>query len=255
MANLDVSILVTRPKAQAHEWLKAFQLQGWAVTSYPTLDILPLALLPEQKRFVLDLDLYQGVICISSNAAELGLELLADYWPQWPVRQDWYAVGPATAAAMEKWGLKPLTANQSDSEGLLGLAQLQQVAGQRFLILKGEGGRETLRETLQARGALVDELPLYRRAAPDSDAGPVEHWLESDADVHITAISSGDGLKNLIVMAAPCVTDLKEIPLLVVSERLAQFAVSLGFKKVLCAQGVKVAAIMTCIGDFLKEFQ
>ena len=255
MDKLEVSVLVTRPQSQAQEWLHAIQAQGWHPVSYPTLEILPLSMSPQQRSLVLELDRYQGVICISSNAAELGLALLSDYWPQWPVKQQWYAVGPATAVAMESWGLLPLTANQHDSEGMLDLPSLSQIEGQRFLILKGEGGRRTIKESLEGRGAQVDELPLYQRVAPDSDAEPIKRWLNQDVGLRIIVISSGDGLKNLLKMAAPYTAELKAIPLVVVSQRLAQFATTLGFKTVLCSQGVKVNAIMSCIGDFLAEIQ
>lgn len=232
MTNTNISILVTRPKAQAASWVEAFQAQGWQTQSFPTLDIQPLGLTPEAKSKVLELDLYRGIICISANAANIGLELLSDYWPQWPVEQTWYAVGPATAEAMAEWQIKPKMAGQHDSEGLLSLASLKDVGGERFLILKGEGGRETLRDTLIERGAAVDELPLYRRVAPINDLAPLTQWLNQPAQQYI-AISSGDGLKNLMQMAPEHLTQLKEIPLVVVSERLARFAESKGFNTLL----------------------
>lgn len=232
MTNTNISILVTRPKDQADSWIAAFQAQGWEAIRFPTLEIQPIALTPEAKNIVLGLDQYQGAICISSNAVNIGLELLSDYWPQWPVQQQWYAVGPATAEAMVDWQLKPKVPGQHDSEGLLGLASLKDVEGQRFLILKGEGGRETLRDTLIERGALVDELPLYRRAIPAISNDPLNDWLSDSSTQKFIAISSGDGLKNLMEMASSSLDQLKSIPLVVVSERLADFAELKGFQAV-----------------------
>ncbi len=232
MTDTCLSVLVTRPAAQAESWLRAFQARGWQTLSFPTLDIQPLELSPQAKNRVLNLDQYQGVICISGNAANLGLELLADYWPQWPVQQLWYAVGPATAEVLLEWQLQPEMPRRHDSEGLLGLASLQQVQGRRLLILKGEGGRTTLRDTLLERGALVDELCLYRRTLPEVSTEPLHHWLADTRSRKYIAISSGAGLKNLMQMAAEHLDRLKSVPLVVVSQRLAEFAQSQGFSAI-----------------------
>ena len=59
---------------------------------------------------------------------------------------------------------------QSDGEALLALPELADLAGQRVVVLKGEGGRaDALADTLRARGATVSVWNLYRRqpAKPD----------------------------------------------------------------------------------------
>ena len=59
-----------------------------------------------------------------------------------------------------------------DAQALLALPALQQPAGRRVLLVRGEQGRDELAATLRARGARVDEVRAYRRAQanwpPDS---------------------------------------------------------------------------------------
>jgi len=45
---------------------------------------------------------------------------------------------------------------------------LQAVAGQHWLICRGEDGRELLRSTLLERGAEVETLALYKRFLPNT---------------------------------------------------------------------------------------
>lgn len=255
MSDTRISVLVTRPEAQAEGWIKAIEAVGWEAVSFPTLAIRPLSLTPEQKQMVLDLDQYQGVICISGNAAELGLSLLSDYWPQWPVRQDWYAVGPATAEVMADYQIRPRVPDQHHSEGLLGLATLQDVTDQRFLILKGRGGRDAIQQQLRDRGARVDELPLYERSIPDTPLDILSTWHKT-ARRHVIACSSGDGLKNFLAMVAGttggAAGELHAIPLVVVSERLAKYAHDQGFSQVLVARGASPQAIVTAISAGLE---
>ena len=252
MSKRELSLLVTRPLGQASAWLEAFQSEGWQALHFPTLAIIPTNLSPKNKSLVLALDQYKGVICISANAAHIGLELLSDYWPQWPVQQNWYAVGPATAEAMVDWQIRPKMPTQHDSEGLLGLGSLKAVSGERILILKGEGGRETLKQVLSERGAKVDELALYRRAIPETDIEPLVQWLGQDSDyVKVITVTSGDALKHLLHMAEPFKAQLLGLPLLVVSERLKTYALSLGFQQVLLSQGTSVDAVKKTLTDFV----
>ncbi|MDX1694609.1 MAG: uroporphyrinogen-III synthase [Ketobacteraceae bacterium] len=246
MSDKPVSVLVTRPEDQAAGWVAAIESRGWQAVVFPTLAICPLKLTPELRQRVLDLDRYQGVICVSANAARLGLSLLSDYWPQWPVRQDWYAVGPATAEVMADYQLPVKVPGRHDSEGVLDFPRLQAVAEQRFLVLKGAGGRDAIQRELQRRGALVDELPLYEREMPDTDLDIFQTWFRADVQ-HYVAISSGDGLKNFLGMVGSQVKEICQLPLVVVSERLGKFARDQGFTRVLVAQGASGEALAEAI--------
>ena len=124
---MATSVLVTRPAGQADELLRALAQAGYAsVHHQPMLELVPLKeLAAAQRQHVLDLDCYQHVIFISSNAVRFGLECIEDYWPQLPSGINWYAIGDATARILEARGLSPLSPKeQINSEGLLALPEL-----------------------------------------------------------------------------------------------------------------------------------
>ena len=231
-----ITAVVTRPEDQAQE-LKSRLIEAHAkVIMLPTLAIEPLPPSEQDKAKILDLDRYDFVICVSPNAARLGLPALADYWPQWPTQQCWLAVGPATGDAMSDWQLNLSVAKQgSTSESLLQRPELQHLQQKRVLILRGQGGRETLAQTLSQRGARVDYLELYRRVMPEVDCAPLESALMAGERVILT-VTSGDGLRNLMVLFAKHLNSLQQCPLIVVSGRLLEFAQELGFQHVLTAR-------------------
>ena len=253
-----LSVLVTRPEGQGQALAERLQAAGLDVLLYPTLKIQPKALTPIEQQCVECLDRYSHVICVSANAAKMGVELLADYWPQWPVEQQWVAVGPATYDAMQGWGLMDvlLPVGASHSEGVLALDSLVNLDDKRVLILRGVSGRELLAETLRQRGAVVDYLELYERKVPEITglglANKLPEWLCSDAK-KVIVVTSGDGLKNLITMAAGQEQALFSSPLVVVSQRLADFAKQQGFVIVRVANGASDDAIMLSVTEFGQQ--
>ncbi|KGE04019.1 uroporphyrinogen-III synthase [Pseudohaliea rubra] len=227
------TVLVTRPAGQADSLCGRLEAAGFAVVRQPLLALEPFAGLPAaQRRLVQELDRFQHCIFISSNAVRFGLELLQRAWPRWPAGVACYAVGDSTAAALRDAGLSVRTPGADmTSEGLLALPALCAVTGQRVLIVKGEGGRQALRETLGSRGAEVEELACYRRVAPAVDGAALAERLQHDA-VRLILISSGEALANLTALLKPRETHkLADITLVVPSARVAEDAVSAGWQQ------------------------
>ncbi len=226
-------VLVTRPAGQADGLCERLRSAGFSVSREPLLALEPLGeLAPSGRRLVQDLDRFQHCIFISRNAVHFGLALLFDYWPRWPVGVACYAVGDSTAAALRDAGLVVQTPGEDmTSEGLLALPPLQAVHGQRVLIVKGEGGRQALRETLVSRGAAVSELACYRRVAPALDGAALAARLLGES-VQLILISSGEALANLTALLKPRETHkLARITLVVPSPRVAAEDVAAGWRQ------------------------
>jgi uroporphyrinogen-III synthase len=131
---------------------------------------------------------------VSANAVE---NALADARP-WPAHVVAFAPGPGTAAALHAAGVTSVRTPDrgNDSEALLALPELSDVAGKRVVIFRGSGGRDLLGASLRARGAKVDYVECYRRARPASGvAGLAEAWSEGRVDA--ITITSSEGLENL----------------------------------------------------------
>jgi len=240
-------VLVTRPAGESADALcAALRAAGYEAFNQPLLELQGLPQLDSvHRQMLLDLDRYEHVIFISGNAVHFGMALVEDFWPQLPAGLNWYAVGAATAAGLRRFGIEAFTPGEAmSSEGLLALPALQQVRGQRVLIVKGEGGRDALRQELSARGATVDELPCYRRSCPELPAGALAARI-FEWEIDVILISSGEGLANFLLLLSPPETSkLKATGVIVPSARVAQMAREAGFDRIVTADNASDVAML-----------
>ncbi len=248
-------ILVTRPAHQAAPLCARLEAAGATCLQLPVLEITPVCATdplyqPLKQRFI-DLDLYHKVIFVSANAADLGADWIDRYWPQLPVGVQWFAIGRATARRLVEHGLSAQYADTGmDSEALLSTAAMQQVSGEKILICRGAGGRELLRETLQARGAQVEYADLYRRTLPRYAAEDVESLIYNPTPSAIL-LNSAEALDNFTQLAnrvtQPSSDGLLQVPIVVPSQRVAAHARTLGYRHLLCAENASDEAMVEAL--------
>lgn len=239
MANTDDNwlagkrVLVTRPAAQANGLIQAVESQGGIAIVCPAVAIEPLPETPSNKQKVIDFDQYDDVIVVSRNAAQMALAWLDQYWPQLPAHVQWLVVGEGTANCLRAAGIEPLVpASGFNSEALLEFEELQQLDQKRFLIFKGEGGRELLAQQLTERGAKVDTLELYQRVTVSYSEAQLKKLFSDGAPDALVATSAGI-LTAMDSQLADVLPERLELPLVVVSQRIAEIAAQLGYRHVL----------------------
>lgn len=245
----SLPVLVTRPASQAEEICPALESLGCEVIRQPLLKIEAVAETPIIKSQFMDIDLFDAVIAISRNAAEMGLMYLDQYWPQWPQGIDWIAIGPVTAEVMRAQGLEAKMPNsQFDSEGALQMPELQALAGKKILIWRGVGGRETLASTLRERGAEVKYAELYQRLIPEYDE---QQWQQTLASEPLLLVSSGQGLEA-IAAQQPKISD-KVRGIIAPSSRVAELAKSLGFTEIQIAASAQDVDMIMAVKQWLRK--
>lgn len=238
------AVLVTRPAGQAERLCQLIHEAGGEPIAFPTLEIRA-ASDPEQARQLLA-ERWDIMLFVSRNAVKYGVALFPPAWRPEPGSERGVAslsrpligaVGRATAAALQEQGQAPelVPARGFDSEALLALPALTQVTGKRVLIVRGEGGRPMLGETLRERGAEVAFAEVYRRTLPDVDiSAELSAWRERLAFVTAT---SDEVLHNLLQMIGTADKAwLLSTPLVVISDRGGATAMQLGFRRVAVAE-------------------
>ena len=210
-------ILITRPREQAQGLAKLVEAAGGRAIVFPAIEIQDV---PLRKLAEFDLAIF-----VSPTAVNRALAAM-----KWPPRAKAAALGRGTQRELERHGIKGVIAPDAgaDSEALLAVPQLQRVAGRRIVILRGEGGRSLLGDTLAARGAQVEYAECYRRVRPQTDSGPLLTAFAKGA-VHAVTVSSAEGLENLFEMLGTVGREhLKKTPIFVPHARIAAEAKRLG---------------------------
>lgn len=106
------------------------------------------------------------LFALSQHAVAFAQSQLHQQALKWPLLADYFAIGRTTALALHTVSGHRVRYPQDReiSEVLLQLPELQSIAGKRALILRGNGGRELIGETLTARGAEVTFVNVIKGA-------------------------------------------------------------------------------------------
>ncbi|QSA96373.1 uroporphyrinogen-III synthase [Methylococcus sp. EFPC2] len=240
----DFTVVVTRPSEQAENLCRMIDAAGGRAMRLPLLAIEPLgadgAVRLAQAANV------DWLVFVSANAVRYGLEHIPA-----GSRPRVAAIGEATRAALERrgWTVDLAPKEQFNSEVLLSQPEWAEMSGQRVLIVRGEGGRELLADTLRTRGAEVEYAEVYRRVRPALELTEFIAWISDGAKGAIT-ITSGDALDHLAqALDAPTLERIAEVPMVVVSERLAERARSLGFRCPVVAETASDRAVFDAVAD------
>jgi uroporphyrinogen-III synthase len=212
-------VAVTRPASLAQGLAGLVEAAGGRAFLFPAVEIEPL---PAATPGNIDVAIF-----ISPTAVREGLKYL-------PRGAQVVALSRGTRRELERHGVAGVLAAEeaADSEALLALNELQQVAGRRIAIFRGAGGRELLGDALRSRGAAVQYVECYRRIRPLSDPAPlIAAW--KSATLHAVTVSSAQGLANLFALLDAEL--LRRLPLFVPHQRVAAEARRLGAQEVLVA--------------------
>ena len=236
--------LILRPHPQAEALASQLRRAGHDPVVRPLLEVIPgreLSDLPEHLAH------HPWLIAISAAAVEQAQRWLQSHQLNWPPTPT-FAVGQATAEAWLQAGRTARYPDDARSEGILALPEMTRVAGQRVLILRGDGGREWLAEQLRARGARVTYCECYQR-----------HWLPLDgqqlcsqwrtAGVDSVIISSGELLRRLLSLLPEQQRDWwQQWRFIVPSHRVAELVLDAGLPAPTIATGASHSAFCQALG-------
>ncbi|MFW9610648.1 MAG: uroporphyrinogen-III synthase [Fluviibacter sp.] len=236
-------ILVTRPEGQADKLLSGICALGGQAAHIPFLAIEPCADPVGLAHMAHQLSDYRACLFISVNAVQCAWPgLVPDGWPKTLAAA---AVGPGTVRALRARGVSEVIvpASRFDSEGLLAepFFAESQCRGRAFALIRGDGGRDLLAQTLRARGATrVDEVAVYRRCLHPEALSRLAEWLQAGSHslADMILISSSESLQRVMAVAtATIATRLRQTPLLVPHPKIADCARALGFSSICISDG------------------
>ena len=155
------------------------------------------------------------------------------------------AVGAGTADALRRHGVPEAVApKRMDSEGVLDLVELRDVAGQRIGLAGGEGGRGLIERTLRERGAEVIRANVYRRDVTEFTPAQLQRF-DALPPASALFVTSAEALAaTLDQLDGERRTKLLALPAIVASERLREACALAGFNRITVAASARPADLV-----------
>jgi len=249
-------VLITRPEDKGRQLAQQLKTIGVNSTCQSFFDY---QLYTDQEKILSQLTTYSPSIIIFVSVAAVTFAHQALPIAEWQKGDvQFFAVGQATKQALSGCKINNiLCPEQQNSEGLLQLDELTQVSGKNILIVRGDGGREHLKECLSERGAKVGYLESYQRLWRTFDDVIVKQWQERQ--INAIVITSNALLQRIVEIITAFLDTLPSEDKLiftrwknnclwiVASERIANSAKTLGLMKVINAQGANDKAIINAL--------
>jgi len=172
MPSINLKVLITRPEKSGRVLANNLLKLGIPSICQPLFDYQKVTIHAPIPPFLESLH-EPIVIFVSAAAAEFADKIYPlTHWQ--PSKM--FAVGAATTKVLARLGLKAACPLQQDSEGLLALPELKAVKNKDVIIVRGDGGRELLAETLQQREANVHYIESYQRKWRTLDKKISQQW-------------------------------------------------------------------------------
>lgn len=237
-----MNILLTRPLNQVKNLQKLVLDSNNKPILFPTLLTSSIASCPVNKT-------YDVVIFISVNAVDYGIKILKNI-----NYSKIFAVGGATARKLIKNHIivDDFPRTKPSSESLLSIESVSKLASKNILIFRGKGGRETLKNGLTKNSNTVEYLEVYQRnicQVSDLHKKSIkEFFTKKSGFISITSIDSLKALLD-IVNKIDNEAKLKTYPLIVFSQRIKEYALKIGFKKIFITSEMSDKGIVEAISS------
>jgi uroporphyrinogen III methyltransferase/synthase len=232
------TIVVTRPEHQADGIIHALERLGAEPVALPTIRIQPKADTSELDRALRSLDAYQWLVFTSVNGVRITLDRYFELQLEMEKLRSpgLAAIGPATSRELQSKGLRPdFVPDSFIAEEVA--AGVPDVRGASILIPRADGARPVLPEILRARGATVDEIPIYEVVRAGLDPEPLERLQQGVDAIIFTSPSTAENFSELVHLAGLDPVDLPGNPLIACIGPITESAAkSLGYRTGLVAK-------------------
>ncbi|AUI87294.1 uroporphyrinogen-III synthase [Vibrio azureus] len=241
-----MAVLVTRPGEQGHELCSLLNHHGVKAIHHPLITINSM---PDKVEWLQHLDKANIIIAISQHAVHYAEQILSNHNQSWPQQVIYLAVGQKTAHYLSMCTQQKVHYPHrfSDSEHLLQLTELKHVKKQNVLILRGNGGRELIKDELVKRGAAVHYGETYKRdLIPFDPARCLAMWkVQQVSQIVITSS------EQLAYLCDPLTSEqlawLNQQELYLPSQRVADLARQRGFSQIRCIGSASNQDLLTAL--------
>ena len=241
-------IILTRPEGRSDSLIAKLAENNFTAINIPCLEIKYV-----QPSFSF-LSSYSKLIFVSVNAVEGFFKYYQPLVKELNKRSV-FAIGASTADKLKSYGVDhviyPSESNQENSEDFVELSQLQDIAQDHIVLVRGDTSREFIAASLSKKCASFTEVIVYNTHCPQGLITRDSIKANNNSDNisnYIVLLTSGNILDNFYKKLSD---DLKPVMLdakiIVPSSRVATKAKDIGFKNIYCANSMNEQIILDMI--------
>lgn len=244
-----LTVLVTRPKAQAPGLVRPLEELGAEIFSMPAIEVAPPEDLGQLDSALRRLDQFDWVVLTSVNGVDAVRKRMEEIGvpPEDLKVRKLAVIGPATGAALAAaFRIPDIMPSEYISEAIA--EALGDVAGKRFLLARADIARRDLAEILISKGAAVTEVAAYRIVSPTSSELP-----ERAPDV-ITLTSSAAARGTRDALASAGYEDwMRKAALICIGPITAATVRELGYEPAVIANEYTIPGLVEALSAYVKE--
>lgn len=245
-----MTVLVIRPAPACHELSDRLNQAGIKALPAPLLSFSGGHDLPNLSASLDALPPHSVVVAVSPRAIEYAQHQLDEENHFWRDDLHYVAVGEKTAAEWQRLsGIKAWQPTTEDSEGMLSLPVFAEPKNLSVLVLRGNGGRALLGDTLKSQGSKVRYFEAYQRHWTSEPLSSLTmRWRAEGVDTLV--ITSGEQLSLLCQTISQSDQHwLRECHILVPSKRIYNQAIDLGFSAISCVNSASNQALFNALHE------
>ncbi len=248
---MSVRVLVTRPQKQSAEFASALSSAGFTPVFLPAIEIRPVDDTSPLDRALSNLDRYAWLVLTSSNAVDAVLSRLEALGIQLPALVQVAAIGPKTAAGLEKAGIRPaFVPDEYIAEAIApGLGDLQD----RWVLLPtADIAPDTLPNAVMTAGGIAHVITAYHTVPAHPDPESLNALRDGVAAITFT---SGSTVRNLYAIVENAGLDPLHLPgnplIACIGPKTAAAARDQGFRVDLVAEEYTTAGLVKALRNSL----
>jgi uroporphyrinogen III methyltransferase/synthase len=247
------TILITRQREQSSELVAEIEKRGGCAIVIPMISISEPQSWAACDAALARLSTYHAVVFTSTNGVggffRRGDDRNADLASL--SRIDLFAVGRKTGEEIEKRRLRVRHIPETfSSDALSEYFRETDVAGRKFLLVRGNLGREEIEHELVKLGAEVDPVEVYRNAPPDLSSTRELQECFRGRGCEVVTFASPSAVRNFAAIVSP--TELQGARVAVIGPTTREAAAASGFRIDIEAKEFTGKGLIAAIDEYFQ---
>jgi len=195
----NIALISTRPYETNILLIKELEGTNISLLNYPLTEIKPSKDYAKFDSLLNNLKNYQHIIFISTNAVHFFVKRFKSLAIKLPNHIIFSSIGPTTQKALEnEFNINVYCPEKTyDSKHLIKNKIFHNLQNKKVLIIRGEGGREVLKDILEEKGADVNYGECYIRNYLPINLNKLQNESENYNSIFLI-ISSYESAKHLL---------------------------------------------------------